>query len=180
MAPVILLLRRLERIFPQQPNMSVVKRFSDTLVAASEAFSSPHLPELQLLPPPENPPKHDDEIPLQDLPWGVFNPSTTTYHSNGTPVDSLKYSERVRLQTIHGRYPPGVLFIAATTSKPAEVRSKLHVDGFLLYVENCNSYLLLKALRCRMHDVYTMIWSGTLLFWVNPIRVPVLASHMCH
>ena len=104
--------------------MSVVKRFSDTLVAASEAFSCPHLPELQLLPPPENPPKPDDEIPLQDLPWDVLVANKIAYRSGGLPVATLSYSERTRLQAIHGRFPPGVLLIAATTSKAAEVRSR--------------------------------------------------------
>lgn len=103
--------------------MSVVKRFADTLVASSQAFASPHLPELQPLPPPDNPPKPDEEPPLEDLPWGVLSPAVTAYRSNGTPVDTPVLKQRVRLQALHARYPPGVLFIAATTSKPAEVCS---------------------------------------------------------
>lgn len=122
MAPVIVLFRRLERVFPQQPNMSVVKRFSDTLVAASQSFAIPHLPELQALPPPDNPPKPEDEVPLEDLPWNVIKAGVTAYRSSGTPVEAPNAAERLRLQAVHSRYPPGVLFVAATTSKPAEVR----------------------------------------------------------
>ena len=45
LAPVVLLIRRIERIFPPQSNPAVVKRFSDTLAQLNSLYCMPHVPE---------------------------------------------------------------------------------------------------------------------------------------
>eukprot|EP00892_Ulva_mutabilis_P012344 jgi/Ulvmu1/9482/UM052_0051.1 len=127
-APAILLLRRLERIFPNQPNVSVVRRFADTLTAASATLARPYIPEFQPLPDAETLAERDPEepIPINDLPWAALHARNTTFlRPDGSPANPPQGFTAPRLDALFGRYPPGVVLIAATTSKPADIPTAL-------------------------------------------------------
>jgi hypothetical protein len=114
-APGILLLKRIDRIFPQQPNMAVVQRFADTLACLSTIGCQPHLPEMQALPLPGEEP---EEIPLGDLPWAALK---AAYATDGTRYQLPHQQTRRKAGVLHERYLPGTVLIVGTTSKPAEV-----------------------------------------------------------
>lgn len=123
-APAILLLRRLERIFPAQPNVSVVRRFADTLTAASSTLGRPYIPEFQPLPDAETLAERDPEepLPINDLPWAALHARhTPAVRPDGSLAKPPQGFTAARLDALFGRYPPGVVLIAATTSKPADI-----------------------------------------------------------
>lgn len=123
-APAILLLRRLERIFPTQPNASVVRRFADTLTAASSTLARPHIPEFQPLPDAETLAERDPEepLPINDLPWPVLHSTNgPALRGDGSPAKPPQGFSPQRLAALFERFPPGVVLVAATTSKPADI-----------------------------------------------------------
>lgn len=123
-APAILLLRRLERIFPTQPNASVVRRFADTLTAASATLARPHIPEFQPLPDAETLNERDPEepLPINDLPWPALHSThSPAVRADGSPAKPPQGFTAPRLAALFGRFPPGIVLVAATTSKPADL-----------------------------------------------------------
>jgi hypothetical protein len=114
-APGILLLKRIDRIFPQQPNMAVVQRFADTLVWLSTLGCQPHLPEMQALPMPGEEP---EEPPLNDLPWAALKEA---YSQSGTRHQLPHQQTRRKASVVHERYMPGTVLIVGTTSQAADV-----------------------------------------------------------
>lgn len=114
-APGILLLRRLDRIFPQQPNLAIVRRFADALTALSAHCCAPQLPEVTVLPEPGEEP---EEPALLDLPWRALQ---TAYAPDGTRYALSDGVSRAKLGVLHERYAPAAVLVVATTSKVAEV-----------------------------------------------------------
>ena len=114
-APGILLLRRLDRIFPQQPNLAVVRRFADALVALSAHCCAPHLPEVSVLPEPDEEPQEPE---LLDLPWRALH---TAYAEDGTRYGVPEGVSRAKLGALHERFAPGAVMVVATTSHVAEL-----------------------------------------------------------
>ena len=115
-APCILLLRRLERIFPQQPNVAVVRRFADLLTAESGAMCQPHIPEVARLPEPGDEPT--EPPPPCFLEWGVLH---SPYRSDGTRAELPPGTTRRELAALHERFAPAVSLVVGTTSRVADV-----------------------------------------------------------
>jgi hypothetical protein len=119
-APAIVVLRRIERIFPQQPNMSIVRRFADTLTAASASFCQPHIPEVSPLPEPGD--EQTEPPPPLELPWAAMH---SQYLPDGSRVHLPPGVTRRRLAATHERYPAGVALVVGTTAHVADIPTPL-------------------------------------------------------